>query len=264
MTTETFLEGRVTLHLGNCLDVLPTLGRCSHVITDAPYERHMHDAKRGRKFKGAIKRIRTDGHANPPPVDFASIDGLRETVTPMLVAASEGWLLTFCTPEGIAPWRDAIEAAGAKYKRACFYFKPDSAPQFNGQGPAMAVEAFCAAWCGPGHARWNGGGRRNLFVHPTNQSDRHGVHPTEKPVSLMAELVGLFSDPGDVVLDPFMGSGTTGVACIKRRRRFIGIESDPKYFDIACERIGFASRQTDLFTETPLTQQALLFAGAAE
>jgi len=60
-----------------------------------------------------------------------------------------------------------------------------------------------------------------------------------------------FSDCGEVVLDPFMGSGTTGVAAVERGRRFIGIESDPHHFELACERIAEASRQPDLFSQVP-------------
>lgn len=252
--------GDATLYCGDALEILPTLGDVEHVITDPPYEAHMHDAKRGVKVHGAQRRIRIDGHANPPPVDFASIDGLRGPVTPVLVDMCGGWLLIFCTPEGVAAWRDAIELAGAKYKRACVWVKPDSAPQFNGQGPAMGAEMFTAAWCGHGHASWNGGGRRNVFTHLCQPADRHGEHPTEKPVSLMRELVAMFTGRDQTILDPFMGSGTTGVACAKLGRRFIGIEIEPRYFDIACKRIEQAYAQPDFFVERPAKakQEALL------
>ncbi len=195
-------------------------------------------------------------------LDFGSVTSLRDTVTACAVHGCSGWFLSFCSPEGIAAWRDSIEAAGLRYKRACFWFKPDGAPQMNGQGPAFAVEPFVTAWCGAGYSRWNGGGRRNLFPHPTNQSDRHGLHPTEKPLSLMAELVALFTNHNDLVCDPFMGSGTTMVACIKRGRRGIGIEKDPKYFDVACERVDFAARQPDMFGEPIPTTQSDIFASA--
>jgi site-specific DNA-methyltransferase (adenine-specific) len=257
--TEHLADG-VTLYCGDCREILPTLGKVDAVVTDPPYEAHMHEAKRGEKIYGSARKIRTDGHANPPPVDFASIDGIRSRAADLMVRASGGWLIVFCTPEGIAPWRDEIEAAKAKYKRACFWYKPDSAPQFNGQGPAMAVEAFVSAWCGSGVSRWNGGGGRNLFVHPTNSPTRHGTHPTEKPVTLMGEIVRLFSNDGDTILDPFMGSGTTGVAAVKLGRKFIGIEIEPKYFDIACRRISEALKQPDMFIERPkpLKQEAML------
>ena len=257
----TLLDGRVKLYHGDALAIMPTLPDVDHVFADPPYEAHMHAAKRGEKVYGSQRRIRIDGHANPPPVNFSSIDGIREASAISMVNLCGGWLLAFCTPEGVAPWRDALETAGARYKRACIWNKPDSAPQFNGQGPAMGAEMFVTAWCGLGHSHWNGGGRRNVFTAPTNNPDRHGEHPTEKPLALMSELVGLFSDPGHVILDPFMGSGTTGIAAVKLGRQFIGIEINPRYFEIACNRISDATRQPDLFIEpAPEPKQESMFA----
>lgn len=74
------------------------------------------------------------------------------------------------------------------------------------------------------------------------------LHPTQKPVGIMGWCV---EKTDGIVLDPFMGSGTTGVACAKLGRKFIGIEIEPKYFDIACERIQKAYDQPDLFVEPP-------------
>jgi len=91
-----------------------------------------------------------------------------------------------------------------------------------------------------------GGGRRGVFEHCVN-TGRQGEHPTEKPVPLMMDLVGLYSNPGQTVLDPFMGSGTTGIACTRLGRKFIGIEINPAFFDLSCRRIEAASRQPDLF-----------------
>ena len=84
----------------------------------------------------------------------------------------------------------------------------------------------------------------DVFNYPT-PSDR--AHPTQKPVSLMTDLIGLCD--GQTILDPFMGSGTTGVAAVQMGRDFIGIEREPKYFDIACKRIEEAQKQGDLFIE---------------
>jgi site-specific DNA-methyltransferase (adenine-specific) len=78
------------------------------------------------------------------------------------------------------------------------------------------------------------------------QQDMRGQlrhHLTQKPLKLMEQLLQI-TRPGDTVLDPFMGSGTTGVACINQGRRFIGIEKSPEYFDIACKRIEEAARQS--------------------
>ena len=76
----------------------------------------------------------------------------------------------------------------------------------------------------------------------------------------MRELVALFSNHKDIILDPFMGSGTTGVACVKLGRKFIGIEIEPKYFDIACRRIEKAYQQPDFFVPAPakIKQESML------
>ncbi|MDH5797081.1 MAG: DNA methyltransferase [Paracoccaceae bacterium] len=239
--------GNQRLILGDCLEVMPGLAAQDAVIGDPPYEVHMHAAKLGVK----TRRIRTDGHANPPPLNFADIGAMRRPAARQMVRLSLGWVLVFCTPEGVAPWRDALEGAGARYKRACVWVKPDSAPQFNGQGPAMGAEMFCAAWAGRGHSRWNGGGRRGVFTHPCQPPSRSGLHPTEKPLSLMGELIGLFTDPGATVLDPFMGAGSTLVSCQRLGRAGTGIEIDPDYFEAACRRVDEATRQPDMFVGAP-------------
>mgnify|MGYP001616039638 FL=1 len=147
--------------------------------------------------------------------------------------------------EGVRAWRDAIEASGAKYKRAMVWIKPDAMPQFNGQGPSVGHEMIVSAWYGSGYSRWNGGGRPGVFTH-TKNTPGGSSHPTQKPLPLMRELVELFSDFGTVVCDPFMGSGTTGIACLKLGRRFVGIEVDGGHFDTACRRIVEAIRQPDM------------------
>ena len=72
-------------------------------------------------------------------------------------------------------------------------------------------------------------------------------HPTQKPVGLLKHWVVDFSDEGELILDPFMGSGTTGVAAVQMGRAFVGIEQNPRYFEIACKRIEDAQRQGSLF-----------------
>lgn len=237
--------GRATLYCGGALEIAPTLGRVSHVITDPPYEA-MTQAAIGTvpkgNLKGASKRLGRK-------LGFEPIDAIREHVAE-IGQLSEGWFIAFCTPEGVARWADVINAGPMKYKRACVWVKPDSTPQFNGQGPASGAEMFVCAWAGDGHARWNAGGKRGVYTHCVNNPERHGEHPTEKPRRLMAEIIGDFTWPEQTILDPFMGSGTTGVAAVQMGRNFIGIEKEPKYFDIACKRIEDAQRQGDMFQES--------------
>ena len=78
------------------------------------------------------------------------------------------------------------------------------------------------------------------------QGNEDRFHPTQKPVAVMKWVIDL-CPKADTILDPFMGSGTTGVAAVQMGRKFIGIEREPKYFDIACERIEHAQAQATLF-----------------
>lgn len=255
-----FREERIGGHrliLGDCLEVLPTLGMVDHCISDPPYE-----ADYQRKLGTAGRK---DGGSELKPVSFDGIDGIRTAVVDATAAACGGWFIAFCTVEGTAKWADAINASPMKYKRACIWVKPDSTPQLNGQCPAHGAECFVTAWAGRGASRWNAGGKRGVYTHNVNPPDRHGKHPTEKPWRLFADLLRDFTNPGDTVLDPFMGSGTTGVACQRMGRRFIGIEIDPEYFRIACERVEAATRQPDLFIDPPKPpEQTTLFSEAAE
>ena len=103
-----------------------------------------------------------------------------------------------------------------------------------------------------------------MLTHPVNVG-RQGEHPTEKPVPLMMELVELYSNAGQTISDPFMGSGTCGVACARMGRGFVGIEQNERWFDLACRRIEEAQRQADLFITTPepVLKQADIFEASA-
>jgi len=239
--------GDATLYLGDALEVLPTLDGADHIIGDPPYEDELHGAF-GRKIQ------RNDGAHMPrsvnmlKPIEFAGINGARSETASACVRASAGWVILFTLAEGVRAWRDEIQAAGGKWDTTCFWVKPDASPRFNGQGPARGAECFVTAWAGRGYRRWNGGGKRGIYTHCVN-TGRQGEHPTEKPVPLMREIVADFTRPGETICDPFLGSGTTGVACLQLGRRFIGIEQNPKWFDLACRRLYEAARSPDLFIE---------------
>jgi site-specific DNA-methyltransferase (adenine-specific) len=249
--------GNCRLILGDSLKIMPTLGRVDHIVCDPPYEQSLHDAK-----NSGSRRIRTDGRDEIKGLDFAPIDEIRAAVVDISSRICDGWFVAFCTVEGTAKWADAINPSPMKYKRACIWIKPDSTPQLNGQCPAQGAECFVTAWAGTGYSRWNGGGKRGVYTHLTNPSDRDGGHPTEKPWRLFADILKDFTMPGQLILDPFMGSGTTLVACAKLGRAGIGIELDPAYFDIACRRVEAAYAQPDMFIEPPpkAIQNAMNFA----
>jgi site-specific DNA-methyltransferase (adenine-specific) len=231
--------GGCELYLGDCMEIMPALAPVDHVISDPPYEDELH------KAVGRVRR--SDGRKMITDLGFSGVNARRAEIVKSVVRISKGWAILFTLAEGVRSWRDELQACGAKYDTCLAWIKPDSMPRMNGQGAARGFECAVTAWCGDGYRSWNGGGKRGVYTHLTNHRDRDGRHPTEKPLPLMVELIGDFTQPEQTVLDPFMGSGTTGVACVRAGRRFIGIELDDGFFDIACQRIRKAYAQPDLF-----------------
>jgi len=250
--------GNATLYLGDCLEVMPRLPKVDAVITDPPFADDAHTKQR---------RMLTSGEANGGrrkaavrPVDFAPMtEDLMAGFCTHAARLSAGWVLAFCQAEQVAEWRAAFEAAGIKWRRAQVWVKTDGSPQFTGDRPGVGYESIATGWAGDGRSAWNGGGRNGVYIQPKSDPGLgHGgpsnEHPTQKPQRLMAELLGLFTSRDWTILDPFMGSGTTGVVCAQLGREFIGIERDPKYFGIACRRIEAAHKQAELFPHEAASQ----------
>jgi site-specific DNA-methyltransferase (adenine-specific) len=236
--TPYYEDEAVTLYCGDCRDVLPTLAPVDHVITDPPYEAEAHTQARRQRSAGVVGVLAITF----PPIT----EEVRHEVGGQLATLSNGWLLLFCQVEAAMLWRAAI--APAAYIRTQVWVKPDSAPQFTGDRPAMGYESILTAWAGEGRPRWNGGGRRGVYEHMVGVSGGiRNEHPTQKPEPLMRELVSLFTDPGDIILDPFAGSGTTLVAAKRLGRKAIGIELDRAYCDVIVQRL----RQGSLLQEMP-------------
>jgi site-specific DNA-methyltransferase (adenine-specific) len=235
--------GDAVLYLGDCREILSGM-TVDHIITDPPYEDELH------KAFGSARKIRTDGknRSRHEDLGFVGVNTDRALFAKLMVSASNGWLIAFSLAEGIRAWRDDIQAVDGKWDQTLFWIKPDSTPRFNGQGPARGAECAAAAWCGPGYRSWNAGGKRGVYTHCVNV-DRQGEHPTEKPLPLMMDLVADFTQHGQTICDPFMGSGTTGIACVNLGRSFIGIEQSEQFFDLACRRIEEAYKQPRLFAE---------------
>lgn len=249
--------GDATLYLGDCLEILPTLESVDHVIGDPPYEDELHAGAKDQRI------IRADGRLMHGDLGFSGVNAKRAEIADKVYRLSAGWAILFTLAEGVRAWRDDLQTAGAKWDTTCFWIKPDASPRFNGQGPARGAECFVTAWCGKGYRRWNAGGKRGVYTHCVN-TGRQGEHPTEKPVPLMREIVADFTRPGELICDPFMGSGTTGVACLALGRRFVGIEQDERWFDLALRRIEEAHKQPRLFDEPPVKpKQNSMFDGEA-
>lgn len=232
------------LHADNA-EVLPLLDEKSvdHVITDPPYEAEAHTL--GRRSNGRSNG--TGREVNAVPLSFAAInEAERATFSSEATRVATRWVIAFCQAEAAMKWAGALSASGdAKVKRLGVWVKPDAMPQFTGDRPGMGYETIVFAHR-KGRSRWNGGGRVGVFTHNKNTPGGAHHHETQKPLPLMLELVELFTDPGDLVLDPFCGSGTTGVACVRLGRRFIGIERDATYAAVARERIEAETRGLSL------------------
>lgn len=233
--------GNCTLYLGDCREILPTLQGVGCVVMDPPYgidyqSGHGTDAlwRGGRTIANDDDTLTRDGvidwalshdgkaPSKIPVLCFGTWKARRPSMTRMVLIWDKGGALGM--GDLSIPWKpdhEEIYVLGSG---------------FSGRRDSGSV----------------------IKCPPVQSMAKNGrVHPTEKPVSLMLALCKKV--PG-TILDPFMGSGTTGVAAVKLGRRFIGIEIEPSYFDIACRRIEAAYGQPDMFVgepEPPMVQQSM-------
>jgi len=116
------------------------------------------------------------------------------------------------------------------------WIKPNGAPQFTGDRPGTGWEGLCILHRDNVRMAWNGGGHHGVWTHPKIS----GAHPTEKPEPLVRKWIGQFSNPGDLILDPWMGSGVV-LRCAKDMgRRAIGVELEERYCLHAARRLSQA------------------------
>lgn len=251
------LEGRArwcVIH-GDNADVLPVLPdkSAAHVITDPPYSEHVHGKQRrmlrGSGGRQAAGQAAGRGLVGPASLGFEALSAeLRAFEAGEFARLVTRWVLAFTNAEGQSAWEEDLEAAGLRHIRVGAWVKLAAQPQLTGDRPGVGFEAIEIAHT-MARCRWNGGGHHAVWTHAI-ATDRNGygdrMHTTQKPVPLMLELVEDFTDPDEIILDPFAGSGTTGVACLRLGRRFIGIEKDAKYAAVARERLAAESQGLSL------------------
>lgn len=240
---------------GDCLgpEGLASLadGSVASVVADPPYESEAHTLQRRVKRGGNAQVAREDGRvAYVEPLSFEPLsEETRSGVARQMARVARRWVVVFCQVEASQKWRAALEGAGLVYRRTGVWVKPDGMPQYSGDRPGMGYESIVIAHR-PGRSSWNGGGRHGVWtfnkIGPEDH-DRTG-HETQKPLDLMLALVRDFTDPGELVCDPFAGSGTTGVACKRLGRRFVGWEKNEKWAAAAQKRIDKTREQFELFT----------------
>jgi site-specific DNA-methyltransferase (adenine-specific) len=209
--------GGCDLYLGDCVDVLPEIGRSPrYVVTDPPY---------GVTYQSN----RTVGRGVKPITNDGTRISLRlyRKVIPLLDAAHVLWFTRWDA------WPDVWEILGQNYPLKGLLVWDKGSPgmgDLKHWGPSY--ELIATAGTGDTNGSRDGSVLRYNTVPPDN---RH--HPTEKPVALLRYLIAKITNPGDVILDPFMGSGTTGVAAMTEGRKFVGVECDPVHYATAKRRI---------------------------
>lgn len=269
-TAQDVLDGRSEWSL-TCADCLGPNGlsglpdrSVAHVIGDPPYSKHVHGNARTNKKRGELADADRRQTAGAHEIAFDHLsDAVRESVADHAERLATRWVLLFCEQEGTGEWRGELTASGLEYIRTGQWIRLGSMPQVTGDRPAAGSEAIVIAH--PfGRKRWNGGGRPAVWSHVIAGKDCVRHHPTEKPLDLMLALITDFTDPGDIVLDPFAGSGTTGVACIRLGRRFIGFERDEKHAATAVKRLSAARRQEGLFDRVRAPKAKQLQLGGAK
>jgi site-specific DNA-methyltransferase (adenine-specific)/modification methylase len=213
--------GNATLYLGDCMEILQTLDKVDAVITDPPYGINENSKKVASRGKMAA------------PKDYGDFD----------------W-------DKAPPSDELIELIRTKGKYQAFfggnYFTLPPTPCWLVWDKLNTGDfADCElAWTNWPKAvrrlqwRWNG---------MIRQGNEERFHPTQKPLEVMKWVIDL-CPKADSIIDPFMGSGTTGVAAIQMGKKFIGIEREPKYFEIACKRLEQAVSQPQLFEPEPVKQ----------
>ena len=220
---EPVIIGNATLYLGDCNEVLPTLGKVDAVVTDPPY---------GIGADAAMAKVGGTqyGNAAAPKRQYDATNWDSQPPSAETIASV------------IAGGREAILFGGNYFglppSRCWLVWDKE-----NGGNAFADAELAWTNLDKPVRLKrhmWNGMIRKG--------HEERSDHPTQKPVGVMMWAIEHLGK-AETILDPFMGSGTTGVAAVQMGRKFIGIEREPKYFDIACKRIEDAQRQGDFFIQ---------------
>ena len=217
-----YSDDHVTLFHGDCREVLAGMAdeSVAAVLTDPPYTERTHSKARTPERAGVS--------AFGAITDAALRDVLTETAR-----VSRGWVVA------TLDYRHAVEfditpPDGLRVLRLGVWVKTNPTPQLTGDRPAQGWESIAYMHRDDRRSRWNGGGAHGNYVAPIPRPEGH---PTAKPLPLVSQWVRWFTEPGDVVLDPYAGSGTTGVAAKASGRRAILVEIEERFCEIAARRL---------------------------
>jgi len=226
MSFETVTIGPHTLILGDCLEVLPTLGKVDAVVTDPPWnmDYFVDDKKDWDAYSAWLGKVKDQCGA---------------------ICEGEIWFLG----------TKSIPYVSQLFKE---YIAFDAIKNFSQMRPTFLPCCWDIAFIKS--TKYLGNGRNWFVCNTAGMASQRTGHPTPRTEDVMVYVLEMHG--WQSVLDPFMGSGTTGVACQRLGRTFIGIEKEKKYFDIACKRIEAEMNRFPMF-ETPVVKQASLLEGVA-
>lgn len=228
--------GNATLYLGDCREILPTLERVDAVITDPPYSERTHAGHDAGSTSVGRAEL---GYSFLTPADAEALAGAFASVC-------DGWVV-WMTDHVLAPHiRAGLERSGRYVFAPLPFFQPGRSVRLTGDGPCSWTDWIVTART-KAQLKW--GTLPGGYVAGAGWKDKERMGG--KPTLLMEALVGDYSRPGQTVLDSHMGAGTTGVACARMGRKFIGCEIDSAAFDVACRRIEAAHKQSALFSHEP-------------
>jgi site-specific DNA-methyltransferase (adenine-specific) len=220
----------ITIYCGDCREILPQLGKVGMILTDPPFSEYTHSN---------AKSNRGVGHGNKAidfkAIDFKAIDFKAiEDIFTMLAGLCDRWLVSFLDWRHIARFEQSPPEPW-EFVRFGVWMKSNPMPQISADRPAHGWDGILYLHKQGIKKRWSGGGNHGNWLGPVVTD---GNHPTGKPISLLLQLVDRFSEAGDTILDPFMGSGTTLRAAKDLGRKAIGIEIEERYCEIAAQRLG--------------------------
>lgn len=243
--------GDCTLYLGDAMAIMPTLPKCELAISDVPYSLTTGGVSKSSKTMSGI--FAAHNYANDGQLIMATVPfpEMMEAIHAVLVTDADCYVMA--NDKNVHPLTSASLDAGFKFHNLLVWDKVT--PTAN-RWYMKNLEFTLYLWKGRARTINNPSAKQLI----RGGIDKVSGHPTEKPVYLMAEYIGNSSKRGDTVIDPFMGSGTTGVAAVQLGRKFVGIELDETYFDLACERIRSAQSHGDMFSHRDelLVQGAML------
>lgn len=243
--------GDCTLCLGDAMEIMPTLPKSDLCVSDVPYALTTGGKSKSSKSMSGI--FAAHNYANDGQLVMATVPfpEMMAAIYDALKDNADCYVMS--NDKNLFPLWESGTAAGFKFHNLLSWDKVT--PTAN-RWYMKHIEFTLYLWKGGAKTINFPNSKQQLRGGERSESD----HPTEKPVALMSEYIRNSSEAGDVVLDCFMGGGTTGVACLRARRRFVGIEIDEKHFLSACDRIQSAHDNPTMFSQNfqmPEHQEAL-------